>query len=146
VYAQADRPATTTAASGCEVTAPNGSAPPQLSPALTGVRWYGNGTMWTALWPEGTVTFRPHGPGFVLPDGSLKMKFYWMVAFPGELTIEGRRLDAAAPPLKYELGPRLQDGGNPSYLIFPTAGCWEVTARTNGSTMTFVTRVVQLSS
>jgi hypothetical protein len=29
------------------------------------------------LWPEGTVVFRPGGPGEILPDGSLSMKFGW---------------------------------------------------------------------
>ena len=27
------------------------------------------------LWPEGTVVFRPGGPGEIFPDGSLSMKF-----------------------------------------------------------------------
>jgi hypothetical protein len=31
----------------------------------------------------------------------------------------------------------------PSYLIFPSPGCWEITARANGSEMSFVTRVVK---
>ena len=27
------------------------------------------------LWPNGTIVFRPGGPGFVTPNGSLGMKF-----------------------------------------------------------------------
>lgn len=81
----------------CPVTIPNGETPPgeQRSAGL-----HGNGVLWTALWSEGTVVFRPGGSGFVLTDGSLQMKFPWWRGIPGPLTIEGRRVDAPAPPLR----------------------------------------------
>lgn len=125
----------------CAVTKPNGSTPTgeRPSPSL-----HGNGSLWTGLWPDGTVVFKPGGPGFVLEDGSLAMKFWWWRGVKGKLTIEGRRLDGGAPPL----GARIPDGyGDIGFqatsLIFPTVGCWEVTGRVGDASLTFVTRVVK---
>jgi hypothetical protein len=89
------------------------------------------------------VVFKKGGPGDVFPDGSMRMKFLWLLAGDGPLTIEGRRLDAVAPPLGATMsGGFVGRGFQPSYLLFPTIGCWEVTAKANGSVLTFVTRVV----
>ena len=132
----------------CAVTAPNHNAPPEavLSKAAAprdNPLIHGNDAIWTSLWPDGAVVFKSGGPGFVLADGSLKMKFLWLLATDGPLTVSGRRLDAEARPLTTEMpNDFLGKGFQPSYLIFPTAGCWEVTARANGSTLTFVTTVV----
>jgi hypothetical protein len=110
-------------------------------PAADALR-HGNGQIWTSLWPEGNVVLRKGGPGFVLPDGSLKMKFLWLMAGDGPLTLEGRRLDGEARPLRSEMSDGFVGRGfQPSYLIFATAGCWEVTAKSNGSSLSFVTRV-----
>jgi hypothetical protein len=49
---------------------------------------------------DGTIVFRPGGPGFVLPDGALAMKFPWERGVRGQLTIKGHRLDGSAPPLR----------------------------------------------
>jgi hypothetical protein len=73
------------------------------------------------------------------------MKFGWWRALPGpKLTIEGRRLDAEAPPLRASIpdgyGAQFQATG----IIFPTPGCWEVTGRAGGASLTFVTRVVHI--
>jgi hypothetical protein len=131
----------------CAVTAPNQSPLPDLVrsraavPAADMFR-HGNSQIWTSLWPEGNVVFRKGGPGFVLPDGSLKMKFLWLMAGDGPLTLEGRRLDGEAGPLRSEMSDGFVGRGfQPSYLIFATAGCWEVTAKSNGSALTFVTKV-----
>jgi hypothetical protein len=89
------------------------------------------------------VTFRKNGPGFVLPDGSLRMKFLWLLSVDGPLTVSGKRIDGTAPPLRSDFAPIVGQGYQPSYLIFPSQGCWEVTARANGSELTFVTKVVK---
>jgi hypothetical protein len=61
----------------------------------------------------------------------------------GELTIEGKRLDAPAPPLKSIVPDGYGDAGfQVSGLIFPTAGCWAVTGRVGIASLTFVTLVV----
>lgn len=57
----------------CPVTVPNGRSGPgaDVPPSAFG---HGNGTVSTSLWPDGTVVFRPGGPGTVLNDGALRMK------------------------------------------------------------------------
>lgn len=103
----------------CEVTRPNGQMPPGEA---GGPRYHGNGVLWTLLWPEGKVVFRADGPGLVSKDGSLSMKFPWWRSVPGRLAIEGRRLDAPAPPLARLLPyDRGHPGFLPSILIFPTS-------------------------
>lgn len=145
--------------SACAVTVPNQSQPPvkNFGGTVTYASDYqgsrdapikeahGNGKLWTILWPDGTVTFRTGGPGFVLPDGSLSMKWPWYRAVAGRLTIQGRRLDAPAAPLRAAVPEGYGDlGFQSSALIFPAEGCWEVAGRVgNTAALTFVTRVVR---
>ncbi len=122
----------------CPVTAPNGSTPPGEAYAP---EHHGNGALFTVLWPEGNILMGPHN---VEPDGSLSMKFVWWRGVKGKLTIEGRRLDAAAPPLRADIPDGYGDSGiQASALIFPTEGCWEVTGRVGDAALTFVTRVTK---
>jgi hypothetical protein len=131
----------------CGVTAPNGI----VAGASAQKNWsHGNPVLSVGpfgLWPDGTVVFKPGGPGFVTRDGGLGMKFGWTRGVPGKLTVSGRRLDGAAPPLMSEMNSGYGDiGFQASYLIFPTPGCWEVTAKVGereDSTLTFTTLVVK---
>ena len=125
----------------CSVTKPNGDTPPGQS---GGPDWYGNGALWTVLFRNGVVEFRPRGPGFILPDGSLMMKFPWWRRAEGKLLITGRRVDASAPPLRAEVGQSGDVHMVPTYIIFPTAGCWEVTGKVGETRLVFVTRVVKI--
>lgn len=136
----------------CAVTVPNESEPPGVfthrgpndNPAKNS-HLYGNGKLWTTLHPNGTVEFRPGGPGSIDSDGSLSMKFPWWRGVRGKLTIEGRRLDASAPPLRAHIPEGYGDTGFQSTaLIFPTEGCWEVTGKVGETSLTFVTRVVKV--
>jgi hypothetical protein len=133
----------------CPVTKPNGKIAPGQTQETMGGQWYGNGDMWTLLWPDGTVKLvSPGGPGEVLEDGSLSMKFPWWLGprAEGKLTITGKRLDASAPPLR----ARIPDGYGPHFqatgLVFPTEGCWEVTGRAGHASLTFVTRAVKIQA
>lgn len=72
------------------------------------------------------------------------MKYPWWRAVVGKLTIEGRRLDAPAPPL----GAWIPDGYGltgfqATAIIFPTEGCWEVTGKAGEASLTFVMIVVK---
>ena len=124
----------------CPVTKPNGSTPPGERSCPNCL---GNGDQWAGLYPDGKVVFAPGGPGFVLEDGSLSMKFWWW-RVRGKLTITGRRLDAIAPPLRARIPEGYGDTGfQATALIFPTVGCWQVTGKVGESRLTFVTLVVK---
>ena len=128
----------------CNVTRANGQGTfiEGMSPDL-----YGNVLISTGLWPDGTIVFRPGGPGFVTDDGALGMKWGWRRAVRGPLRIEGRRLDGAAPPLRAEIPTGYGDFGfQSSALIFPTTGCWEVTGRVGATSLTFVTLVQRIGN
>jgi hypothetical protein len=106
---------------------------------------YGNGLMSVGQWRDGTVIFRPGGPGFVTSDGGLGMKFGWRRGVRGRLIVTGRRLDAPALPLRARVPQGYGDFGFQStYLIFSTPGCWEVTGRVGDTSLTFVTNVVKI--
>jgi hypothetical protein len=102
---------------------------------------YQNEALKVGLWPNGKVTFRPNGPGQMAEDGSLAMKFWWWRLKPGALKIEGRRLDADAPPLRARIPDGYPRGFQSTALIFPTVGCWEVTGHLGEEQLTFVTLV-----
>jgi hypothetical protein len=128
-------------ADGCPVTIPNGSTPPGVDGS--GVN-YGNGKVWVALWPEGRVIAKP---SHVQPDGSIDMKFGWWRAVRGRLVITGRRVDATAPPIRSEVTKGYGDQFfQPSGIVFPTPGCWEITGRVGKASLTFVTLVVYAPS
>jgi hypothetical protein len=136
------------ASTHCNVTAPNGIVAGQSERQE---RSYGNAQLSVGpfgLWPDGTVVFRPGGPGFVTRDGALGMKFGWTRGVRGKLKVTGRRLDETGPSLRLETNDGYGDiGFQASYLIFPTPGCWEVTAQVGeheGSKITFVTKVVKI--
>jgi len=127
----------------CRVTKPNGHAPLGQP---RGPQTYGNDALSTVLSPNGVVEFRPGGPGFVLPDGSLMMKFPWWRKAEAALEITGRRLDASAPPLRSEIGSSEDVHMVPTYVIFPTTGCWEVSGKVGDVSLVFVTKVVKVGN
>lgn len=123
----------------CVVTRPNSTLPPvDRDPG-----WYGNEALATQLWMWGegkVVVPRVH----VQPDGSFgPMKWGWYRYVRGELTVEGRRLDAPSSPLKARIPAEgYSDGGFlPIGIIFPTGGCWQVTGQVGDASLTFVTFV-----
>jgi hypothetical protein len=140
--AQASRPGS------CHVTTPNGIV---AGSSERNEGSYGNALLSVGpfgLWPNGTVVFKPDGAGFQTQDGALGMKFGWTRGIRGKLNVTGRRIDGEAPPLRFETGtPNSDSGFLASYLIFPTTGCWEVTAQVGDredSKITFVTRVEKI--
>jgi hypothetical protein len=69
------------------------------------------------------------------PDG---IKVGWYRPAGAKLEITGRRLDGEAPPLRAEVPCCYPTRFQASGLYFPTAGCWEVTARAADSELVFV--------
>ncbi len=136
------------AAASCEVTPPNHVVAGKPGAHALDRLSYGNALVSTALGPDGAITFKPGGPGFHTPDGALGMKFLWWRPGHEKLAVTGRRLDAPAPPLRFSSGQATGEDFVPSYVIFPTPGCWEVTAQVGDhadSKLIFVTNVVKIA-
>ena len=109
---------------------------------LAGGTSYGVGGLTTALWPFGVVVA---DSTYIRRDRAVKMKFPWWRDTPGGLQISGRRVDRRAPPLRVEIAAGYGlTGLQPTYLIFPTAGCWRVTARAGEARLAFTTLVVKV--
>jgi hypothetical protein len=121
----------------CPITRPNGSVPPG---STFGSEFHGNGALWVGLWPANVVVDEPKA------DGAIDAKVGWWRGVPGTLSITGRRLDAAAPPLRATVSDGYGESGfQASGLSFPTEGCWEVTGRVGTASLTFVTLVLAAS-
>jgi hypothetical protein len=134
------QPLTPADAGRCPVTRPNGASPPGVG-AQAGVN-HGNTKLWTALWPGGVIKAEPD---YVDKDGSIHMKFGWWRGVSGRLSIQGRRLDAPAPPLRAEVPDGYGDRGfQASGVIFPTEGCWEITGQVGAARLTVVNFVIKV--
>ncbi len=125
----------------CPVTQPNGDTPlgEDQEP-----RFHGNGELWTALWPEGTVMIGSDGPGNIHEDGSLEMNFPWWRSpeVQGALEINGTKLDGNGEALQALVsGDPNDDGYQTSTLVFPSEGCWQITASAGNASLTIVTYV-----
>ena len=134
-------PGSAEAQAPCPVTAPNQGAPPDGQVESVHL---GNGQLGTDLWPDGIVVARSE---FVQPDGSIAVKWPWWRATGeviGRVEIDGRRIDGPGPPLSGVVPDEGygDTGFTPSAVIFPSLGCWQVTARVGDASLTFVTRVV----
>src|SRR5580700_11137202 len=105
----------------CHVTTPNGIVAGSSERNETS---YGNALLSVGpfgLWPNGTVVFKPGGPGFQTNDGGLGMKIGWTRGIPGKLNVSGRRIDGDALPLRFETSQTNDahsKGFLASYLIF----------------------------
>jgi len=130
----------------CAVTLANGlGLTHRVGQGLAGNHGNASRTLATSLWPDGTVTFKPGGPGCLENDGAMWMKWpWWHEGKRKRLTIDGRRLDGAAPPLRARIRTGYSGEFQSSALIFPTPGCWEVTGRVEDQSVTFVVRAVKI--
>ncbi|MGI8586529.1 MAG: hypothetical protein ACR2M0_02425 [Chloroflexia bacterium] len=101
---------------------------------------HGNGTLWTTFPPDGRV------PATSNSVGALETTFGWWEA-PGitdVLTVQGRRIDAPAPPLLAKIPAGAEGGGfHQITVVFPTAGCWEITGKAGTAGLTFVVQVIK---
>jgi hypothetical protein len=128
----------------CPVTLPNGKAPPSSVrarlPPVPPV-FDGNGKLWVKLWPLGVIVAKPN---VIDSDGSIGIKLPWWRGVAGTLTVSARRLDANAPPVRGDVPSGYgRTGFQPSGVVFPTQGCWQVTGRIGSVKLVFVTLVVK---
>jgi hypothetical protein len=117
---------------------------------VTSARWrpppgHREGRLWVAFGPTGGVYRVP--PENVAPDGSLGVKIGWRrgPGVRGRVTVEARRLDGPAPPVRRLISARGYGltGLQASGIAFPTQGCWMVTAGAGGARLTFVLLVLK---
>jgi hypothetical protein len=133
-----------TAVAGCPVTHPLPHAlPPALPPLPVSYihGWYGNDALWIGVPAGGLLPAgRPYGTPWPNEWGT---KFPWWRIVPGQLTIKARRLDGPSAGFHAEIPSGYgMTGFNPSGLIWPSPGCWQVTGTVAGKSLTFVARVV----
>ena len=119
-----------TAAQDCPVTEPTIATPPTAVPGgrdpLSRGPYYvsPDGQVWAQDW------------GWTSTPGTRKV--LWLKPLGAPLELRGRRLDAAAPPLRISSGGDDQFDYQASHLIFPTEGCWEIVAQSGNSVLRFV--------
>jgi hypothetical protein len=126
---------------GCPVTVPNGRTPPGEQPSRED---HGSGGLWTVIPPDGRIVA---ARAFVLPDGSMRIKFPWWGS---------RRADAHLQLGTSSLhrrggiaGAQISPGqtGAPHFwasaIVFPTEGCWRVTASAGHARLSLVVFLVK---
>jgi hypothetical protein len=118
------------AAAACPFTSPTDSPPTD-----TDVFGGGPGAEWYCS-PDRALCAVKNGPW---PAGGWKVG--WRKPAGAKLVVTGRRLDADAPPLRADVPDGYHGTFQASGLLFPTAGCWEVSAQAAGSTVHFVVTV-----
>ena len=135
-------PSETSVSAACNPTRPNGETPPCEEPGPT---WFGDGGLYTALWPDGQVVADSRS---VEADGSIAMKFPWWrapgVGSAGDLQLTGREIRTGATisaDIPGGYGQRFQA----SAITFPTEGCYEITARSGDARLTIITRVATVA-
>ncbi|MPY97557.1 MAG: hypothetical protein GEU97_06065 [Actinophytocola sp.] len=133
---------------GCPVTKPSPHAPVSLPPdpvvSNPGVPEdaFGDESLWVRLAPGGGMSARADE----VRSGYLWQKVLWWRIKPGQLVIEGHRLDG---PGTFDADVGTVDEYGPtgfvgSILTFSAPGCWRITGQVGEASPTFVTRVVAM--
>jgi hypothetical protein len=135
-----------TTATNCPLTIP-GSVPRRYSWRTSLFGWdssYGNGRLWVGgLGAHGVIAV-DRDSGSVDRHGHVRWKLGWWRDVPGQLVVTGRRVDGAGR-LGADAGTVEEYGRRgfvASGVTFSSQGCWQVTGRTDGTSLTFWTRVI----
>jgi hypothetical protein len=88
-------------------------------------------SIWASAWWAGVEAMSQWSQGKGIKVG-------WFRPEGTELVITGQRLDAQAPPLEAHVPCCYPTRFQATGLNFPTAGCWEVTAKAEDSVLSFV--------
>ncbi len=143
-----------TATAGCAVTRPEPpflAPPPYLAvpPVVYASEWFGSSALWTMLDRDGEVWAQSGLP--LGPDGLTQKTFWWSADRSPQddpvpaITVTGTRLDG---PGRFEFGPGTNASADfgPAMLVgvvFPTAGCWQVTGRYRDATLSYVVSITE---
>ena len=134
----------------CRTTIPTRAARPGAVRSAAGFDVGGSGLRVQLGWPNGILAagILPDGASRATVDekGAIHLKLGWWRGIAGRLGVVGRRLDGAALPLGVHVptGYGLR-GFQPTGLVFPTVGCWEVVGRVADVRLRFVVRVTKLA-
>jgi hypothetical protein len=88
-----------------------------------------------SIWASAGWTDSEYSKFSEMEDG---VKVGWFRPEGAELTVTGQRLDEEASSLEADLPCCYPTRFQASGLYFPTEGCWEVTARAEDASLTFV--------
>lgn len=118
----------------CPATPFSDERPPDPNTASFSQWWYHGDRIWFALAP-------PYEGRWYAGEPALKVLWYREVE--GELWIEGRRLDASDAVLSAEVPAGYQPFGyQPSSILVPEPGCWEITGSVGEHTLRVVADVL----
>jgi hypothetical protein len=110
-----------------------------VDPASLPGNWYGNAALWVRLAPRGVLPAQ-------LDESELGTKFPWWRVVSGRLTISGQRLDGPSEGFRGDIPDGYGDRGFQSAgLIWPAPGCWRVTGRLAGQSLTFIAWVQKVA-
>jgi hypothetical protein len=126
---------------GCPSTRPDGVGP---EGDVAGIQIILTGTGKILAVRRGEVPRADHlVTEFVDADGSVSIKFPWWTGpdAHGRLRVTGTSVDGRLGRVRGEYARAPRDF-HPGYLRFPSQGCWKVTGRAGGSSLTFVIDVV----
>jgi hypothetical protein len=118
----------------CPATPFSGERPPDPNTASFSNSWYHGDGIWVALAP-------PYVGRWYAGEPALKVLWYSEVA--GELRITGRRLDPPGAVLSAEVPSGYEEVGyQPSSILIPEPGCWEITGSVGEQTLRVVADVL----
>ena len=117
----------------CEATPFSASQPPDAHVASFSRRWYHDDGLWAALAP-------PYEERWFAGEPPLKV--LWYTEHPGELELAGRRIDGPGT-LTADVPPGYDAVDyQPSLILFPEPGCWEITGSVGERTLRIVAEVL----
>ena len=129
----------TAASNSCPLTEPEWLLAPD-NPAINNSPAYGNYyvnedlSIWASAWWTDSDEYQ-------LTASEDGIKLGWFRPAGAELTITGLRLDAEVPALKAEIPCCYPTRFQATGLYFPMEGCWEVTAKAEDKSLSFVVMV-----
>ena len=120
----------------CPLTEPEWLVPPE-DPAVSGSPEYGyyyvndDRSIWASAWWHGTEDYP-------LRAGEEGLKMGWFRPAGVTLEISGHRLDGESPPLEAHAPCCYPTRFQATGLVFPTGGCWEVSATAADKQLSFI--------